>query len=562
MTLDTIRQRATIAVAALALALTIATMVTEWLVQGSDGPATLLAGFGIVALAATYFISRQSAAFRYMAVAVMMGEVMALLIAARGTTYQVDLHMVFFAALAVCALLHDARAILLGAAVVAVHHLGLGMTLDTLVFYGGAGIGRILLHAVVLIVEAAGLIWMTLNTHKLLHLSEERSEQAQTSAREAELLAQEVEDTTAAHRFERAQTMEQLSKDFNRVVNAAIDGNFSDRISTRYDDPALANLAASINRLVDTVGHSIGETGRVLSGLAHSDLTIRLSGTYRGAFAQLQGDTNALAEKLETVMSALRHALMALRGATGEILSGAQDLSERTTRQAATLEETSAAMEQFSGTLAENAERSRNADSNARSVSRTARDGGMVMADATAAMTRITQSSAKISNIIGLIDDIAFQTNLLALNASVEAARAGEAGKGFAVVAVEVRRLAQSAAGASADVKTLIEQSSSEIGVGAKLVNEAAGKLGAIVQAVDANTALMEEIARDSDSQASAIEAVASAVRQLDEMTQRNATLVEETNRAIEQTEAQASDIEKAVSGFRITGDIRRARAA
>src|SRR5690606_17385106 len=138
---------------------------------------------------------------------------------------------------------------------------------------------------------------------------------------------------------------------------------------------------------------------------------------------------------------------------------GANDLSERTTKQAATIEETSAAMEQLASTVLANAERAREASTVATGVTHTAEEGGQVMGKATDAMERITQSSAKISNIIGLIDDIAFQTNLLALNASVEAARAGEAGKGFAVVAVEVRRLAQSAAQASAEVKALVEQS-------------------------------------------------------------------------------------------------------
>jgi methyl-accepting chemotaxis protein len=174
------------------------------------------------------------------------------------------------------------------------------------------------------------------------------------------------------------------------------------------------------------------------------------------------------------------------------------------------------------------------------------------MNETTAAMERITASSAKISNIIGLIDDIAFQTNLLALNASVEAARAGEAGKGFAVVAVEVRRLAQSAAQASSDVKGLIEQSGSEVQTGSRLVAEAVAKLGAILEAARSSSQLMEAIARESGEQASAIEQVGASVRTLDEMTQHNAALVEQTNAAIEQTEAQAAELDGIVAGFRI----------
>ncbi|HEV7344059.1 MAG TPA: methyl-accepting chemotaxis protein [Devosia sp.] len=162
----------------------------------------------------------------------------------------------------------------------------------------------------------------------------------------------------------------------------------------------------------------------------------------------------------------------------------------------------------------------------------------------------MTSSSGKISNIIGLIDDIAFQTNLLALNASVEAARAGDAGKGFAVVAVEVRRLAQSAASASADVKALIEQSAVEVESGSQLVSQAGARLREMLDAVRQNTELVETIAQASGEQAVAIEEVTSAVRTLDEMTQHNAALVEQTNAAIEQTEAQAQGLDEIVDIF------------
>ena len=221
------------------------------------------------------------------------------------------------------------------------------------------------------------------------------------------------------------------------------------------------------------------------------------------------------------IMGQLRDTSRTPKTATSEILSGANDLSERTTKQAATIEQTSAAMEQLANTVHDNSKRAESASAKAKAVSATATEGGEVMRKANEAMERITASSAKISNTIGVIDDIAFQTNLLALNASVEAARAGDAGKGFAVVAVEVRRLAQSAAGASSDVKALIEQSSSEV--------------GAMLEAARENALLIDGIAGASREQASAISEVSTAVRQIDEMTQHNAALVEGTNAAIEQ---------------------------
>ena len=351
---------------------------------------------------------------------------------------------------------------------------------------------------------------------------------------------------------QRRETMAQLQRAFGDVVEAAGAGDLAARVATDFADPELNTLAESVNQLLATIQTSVTETGDVLEALAEADLTQRMEGNYEGAFARLKDSTNTVAEKLSDIVGQIRKTSVDLKTATGEILSGANDLSERTTKQAATIEETSATMEQLAQTVLANAERASGASDNAGTVTTAAEEGGAVMVRANEAMERITQSSAKISNIIGMIDDIAFQTNLLALNASVEAARAGEAGKGFAVVAVEVRRLAQSAAQASSEVKALIEQSATEVGAGSKLVSDAASRLQAMLESVRRNRELLDGIARDSREQASAIEEVNTAVRQMDEMTQHNAALVEETNAAIEQTEAQASELDRIVAVFNV----------
>ena len=310
-----------------------------------------------------------------------------------------------------------------------------------------------------------------------------------------------------------------------------------------YKVVQFATEVTARRQAVATVGASLAE-------LAKGDLTQSIDMEFQPEFEELRHALNGTVERFAAVVSQLRTASRAIRSATGEILSGANDLSERTSRQAATIEETSAAMEQLAGTVASNARMAQDAATKAGAVSRTAAESGTVMTEANAAMERITASSAKISNIIGLIDDIAFQTNLLALNASVEAARAGDAGKGFAVVAVEVRRLAQSAASASADVKVLVEQSASEVRGGSKLVSDAAARLAEMLEAAHQNSALVEGIARASSDQASSIDEVSIAVRTLDEMTQHNAALVEETNAAIEQTEAEARTLDRIVDIF------------
>jgi methyl-accepting chemotaxis protein len=351
---------------------------------------------------------------------------------------------------------------------------------------------------------------------------------------------------------ERRAINDELLAEVQALVAAAVDGDFSQRITRNFGLPELDGFVASVNELVATVDRGLGETGHVLEAFARADLTERMSGDYRGAFGALKDDLNRAAERFTEMVNQLQATSKSLKSATGEILSGANDLSERTTKQAATIEETSAAIEQLSETVRANAAKAEEASAKTQVASRMADEGGQAMTEATQAMERITASSGKISNIIGLIDDIAFQTNLLALNASVEAARAGEAGKGFAVVAIEVRRLAQSAAEASSDVKALIEQSAQEVTGGSRLVDTAAAKLAAILEAVRENSVLMQSISEAGRSQADAIGEVTVAVRTMDEMTQHNAALVEQTNAAIEQTEAQAGELDRVVDGFTV----------
>ncbi|WP_108396642.1 methyl-accepting chemotaxis protein [Devosia submarina] len=296
--------------------------------------------------------------------------------------------------------------------------------------------------------------------------------------------------------------------------------------------------------------NAVAAIGAGLTMLAEGDLTQTIDRPFPPEFEDLRQALNGTIGRFADVLGQLRATSRALKAATGEMLSGANDLAERTSKQAATIEETSAAMESLAATVAGNAGMAETASGKAVAVSQTAQSSGAVMSEANQAMERITRSSAQISNIIGMIDDIAFQTNLLALNASVEAARAGDAGKGFAVVAVEVRRLAQSAAQASGEVKALVEQSASEVKGGSRLVSDAAERLAEMLQAAQENSALVEAIARASREQAVAIEEVTGAVRQLDEMTQHNAALVEQTNAAIEQTERQAQTLDGIVDVF------------
>ena len=289
-----------------------------------------------------------------------------------------------------------------------------------------------------------------------------------------------------------------------------------------------------------------------LKKMAEGDLSGRVDTAFTGQYEQLRHAFNQSLGRLFEIVTSLQDTSRSLQTATGEILGGANDLSERTTRQAATIEQTSAAVEQLTSAVQDNAARAETASQKARAVSTSAAEGGVVMSQANTAMAAIEASSARISSIIGLIDDIAFQTNLLALNASVEAARAGDAGRGFAVVSLEVRRLAQLAAQASSEVKVLIEASANEVRNGSHLVGSATEKLLAILHGAQESSTLIDSIAQANKEQSCSLQEVSVAVRQMDQMTQQNAALVEQINAAIEQTEAQASDLDSMVDVFRM----------
>jgi len=299
-----------------------------------------------------------------------------------------------------------------------------------------------------------------------------------------------------------------------------------------------------------TVEKVMIDTMKVMKSLSLGDLTLTLEGEYEGEFALLQTAINETVIKLSQTVQDINEATVSISTAASEISAGNIDLSQRTEEQATSLEETASSMEVLTTTVRQNSDNAWQANQLATSSREQAEKGGSVILEAIDAMAAISASSRKVTDIIGVIDEIAFQTNLLALNAAVEAARAGEQGRGFAVVASEVRNLAQRSASAAKEIKALINDSGEKVKEGSMLVDESGRTLEEIVASSKKVGDIVSEIAAAGVEQSEGIEQVNQAVTQMEEMTQQNAALVEQAAAASESLDEQAKTVRRMMTFF------------
>ena len=456
-------------------------------------------GFGLAGAALTIVPIGIALAKRYdalsrMAVAATLPVYAALLLAvARESSWLLDLHMLFFAYLAVTAIMADWRAILASTVVIASHHLVLNFLAPGFVFPDGASLSRVLMHAGIVVVETSVLVVLCLRIESLVDgLAKARDEQ---SAQEAQAAA------------------EREAK--NKEQRDALDA-----LKTQ------------------------------LENLSTGDLTVAVRGlppTYR----EFEENFNSSVSALDTAIGNVVEGIRAMNTGTMEISSASNDLSRRTEEQAASLEETAAAISQTSERVSETAQAAKSAQSTIASTNTDAQTGAKTVSEAITAMERIEKSSEEITNIIAVIDSIAFQTNLLALNAGVEAARAGEFGKGFAVVASEVRALAQRCTQAAEEVKSLITLSNEHVAKGSDLVNRSGATFSAINRGVSELTQTIEAIAASSEAQADTLAQINQTVHSLDRSTQQNAAMAEQCTATAASLAGEADGLARSVSRFR-----------
>jgi methyl-accepting chemotaxis protein len=382
-----------------------------------------------------------------------------------------------------------------------------------------------------------------------------------TAAQKARLDA-EAEARTAAALL-RADAMEALRRSLAEAVAAGVGGDFSARVAADSSEADLKALAEGVNTLLTTVDGALRDVETVLTALADADLTQRMHGEHRGAFARLRDAANRTAGTLARLIGDIRASAETARQNAEAIARGAENLAGRSESQAASLEQTAATMEELAKTVASNAESLAAAETLARGTQSSAATGREKVGGAVTAVRRIETSAAKISEIVGVIDGIAFQTNLLALNAGVEAARAGDAGRGFAVVAFEVRALAERCTAAARDIAALVRDSGTQVAEGVTMVEATGAALAEIDGAVHQLTEAIGRIAAAGREQALGIDEINQAVTSMDTLTQQNAALADESLRSARALAGDVRALAEATAAFRIeAGRGRAGRAA
>ena len=446
-----------------------------------------------------------------------------------GSPLQIDIHMYFFASLAICAVWVDWRAIIGYAALVAVHHILLFFAMPFAIFPGESDFSRVVLHAVVLILQSGVLIALTHSVVSAFMASEAAVEAATSAERSA--------TTMAEHARQADRQAEELR-------------------SQREQEKA---------REAEAVNFVVVKLDEALTQLAAGNVSYRISEKFDGELDKLRSAFNASVEGLESVLGQVSQVVRIIRDGTGQISDANHDLSARTERQAASIEETASALSNVTETVQQTARVAEHVGRLVEHARSGAERSGSIVTNAVQAMGKIETSSREISQIINVIDEIAFQTNLLALNAGVEAARAGEAGKGFAVVAQEVRELAQRSANAAKDIKALINASGAEVKNGVGLVDQTGEALHTIAEEVTAISQEVEKIVHSAREQSTGLTEIDAAIGQIDRNTQQNAAMVEESSAAIRSLANEASALEQLMVRFQISGSeaqARRLRAA
>ena len=495
----------------------------------AQGPMAGLMIAAVIVAGLVSLVTRQggvSPGLRALSGVLLMTQVSLLVASMSGHPWQSDMHMAYFAALAALVFYCDAIVILAAAAAVAVHHLGLSFVLPSAVFPGSSSLARVIIHAVILIVEAGVLTWVSISVNRMFETTNKAREAAEGAAAEAVAANTEAERARALADRERAE------------VEAIKSASELDQV-----------------KVVDALAEA-------LSHLARGDLTFAIRTQFDGRYVQLREDFNRSIETLRATLQGVSANASGVNSGSDEISRASDDLSARSEHQAASIEQTAAALDVITATVRRTAQDSHDAAKAVTAARSEAVTSGEVVEQAIQAMNGIESTSNQVAQIVGVIDEIAFQTNLLALNAGVEAARAGDAGKGFAVVAMEVRALAQRSAEAAREIRSFITESTQQVGQGVELVGRTGEALNRIATQITEIDDLIKAISSAASEQATGLQEVNSAVNQMDQSVQQTAAMVEQTTAAARTLKDGAASLSELMSRFNLGSDTAAPAAA
>ncbi len=483
----------------------------------------------------------------------LMGQPAVITAAMAGHSWQTDTHMYFFAVLAALSLLSSIRVLVVATSFIILHHLSLNFLLPELVYSGGSDVSRTFLHAVIVGFETAilSVIVRNKNTREAQLRAAERH-----SAKEAETAqqAQEELERTRNQSVDAQNAMiTELQNWLGSVVDRAKDGDFSGRVSHRFENDGLNTLSEQINSLMQNTEAGFSEIRKVMVRLADGDMTQPMTGEFSGAFEEIQHNINSSVEQLSQMIGSTAVTAREISSSADIFSRNATQLSNQSSEQAASLEQTAATVEEISKGIDSNASNAADAEKQSTEAASRAHQGTEIVNNAIQAMEKIEESAQKITDIISVIESISFQTNLLALNAAVEAARAGESGKGFAVVASEVRTLAQRSADAANDISELIESSTSLVSEGVTLVRRSGASMQETSQSIESVKSMVNDISEASQAQARGISEIASVINQLDRMTQDNARASSETACGTQTLLEQVQKLEQGLQAFNVS---------
>lgn len=392
---------------------------------------------------------------------------------------------------------------------------------------------------------------------KNTRLREEAALAAKMDAEEKQRQEKEAERADKAKIAEQTRARElQAAKEISEMVAACAKGDFTQRLDLSDKEGVFAEMCKGLNAIGEMTDGTLQRVKEALFSLANGNLTVRLNGEFPGIFEEISTSVNTTGASLSEIVGQIHGSSGTIESATGELASATKDLAIRTEKNAATLEETSAAIVELSESVDSTSDTAVQASQAFQEIQHETHAGNAVVDEAIQAMSQIQKSSSEISNIIDLIEDIAFQTNLLALNAGVEAARAGESGRGFAVVATEVRALATRSSTAARDISKLIEDSRGIVDKGAELVSQSGTNFRSISGGISQVSERMAGIAISAKEQAAVVQQLTTATSQLDQATQQNAAMFEETSAATQSLKAEANSLVGAIASLEINTNI------